>query len=114
MRSMDYQTKIPDNLAGPSMHNDYHLRLWEMDEKIGQGPYKFPTVFLFLLPEYIPDSGPALTAYFTSPESMLLTMPNSLALLNRMFSLINYGLSDCRDGFSTYPGYPDCYDDGLY
>lgn len=83
-------------------------------KRLDKAPTSFQFFFSFLLPEYIPDSGPALTAYFTSPESMLLTMPNSLALLNRMFSLINYGLSDCRDGFSTYPGYSDCYDDGLY
>lgn len=62
MRSMKYQTKIPDTLDGPPMHNDFQVRLWEIHEQIGQSPYEFPTVFSFWLPEYVPDNGPVMTA----------------------------------------------------
>ncbi|KAL7461376.1 hypothetical protein ACHAXS_001795, partial [Conticribra weissflogii] len=114
MRSMEYETKIPDSLPGPPMHNDYQVKLWYIHEKIGQGPYEFPTVFSFFLPEYVPDNGPALAASYVSPETMILTMPNTVSLLNGMFSLIKYGLGDCNNGFSRYPGYSGCSDDGKY
>ena len=97
------------------MHNDFKVELWQIDQKIGQGPYEFPSVFSFFLPEYIPDSGPALRSSFTSPESMLITMPNVFSLINGMFSLIKYGLGDCNGGFSTYPGYGgQCSDNGRF
>ena len=57
LRSMDYQTKIPDTLDGHPMYNNYQVKLWKIHEKIGQGPHEFPTVFSFFLPEYVPDSG---------------------------------------------------------
>jgi hypothetical protein len=50
----------------------------------------------------------------TSPESVLVTMPNIVSFLNGMFSLIKYGLSDCNSGFSLYNGYGNCVDDGSY
>lgn len=34
LRSMEYQTAIPDTLDGPPMENNYHLRLWQIDEKV--------------------------------------------------------------------------------
>jgi cullin-associated NEDD8-dissociated protein 1 len=116
MRSMEYQTDIPRSppLSGAPMQTTYQVRLWEIDEKIGQGPYEFPTVFSWFFPEYIPDGGPALLAQLTSPESMLATMPNQIALLDGMFSLIKYGLSDCNNGFAQNPGYSACYDNGEY
>jgi hypothetical protein len=82
--------------------------------QIGQGPYEFPSVFSWFLPEYIPDIGPVLKSQLVSPESMVLTMPNTIGLLNGMFSLIKYGLSDCHDGFGSYPGYSGCTDNGAY
>ena len=45
---------------------------------------------------------------------MLVTMPNTVALLNGMISLIKYGLSDCNSGFGRYPGQSGCSDDGQY
>lgn len=77
-------------------------------------PYEFPTVFSYFLPEYVPDAGPNLAAKLASPESMTVTMPNVVNMLNGMFSLIKYGLSDCGGGFSVYPGYAGCSDNGLY
>jgi len=45
---------------------------------------------------------------------MVVTMPNVVNLLNGMFSMIKYGLSDCNGGFSTTPGFGGCNDNGLY
>lgn len=114
MRSMDYRTAIPTTLVGDPMQTTWNIKLWQIDEKLGHGPYEFPTVFSYFLPEYIPDSGPNLPAQLASPEAMIVTMPNVVNLLNGMFSLIKYGLSDCNSGLSTYPGYGGCSDDGLY
>ena len=58
--------------------------------------------------------GPILSSNLLSPEAMLLTMPNTVGLLNGLFSLIKYGLSDCHDGFGVYPGYGGCSGNGLY
>ena len=78
-------------------------------------PYEFPTVFSFFLPEYLPSGGPALAAKLTSPESLVVTTPNIVNLLNGLFSLIKYGLSDCNDGFTQYMGYGgQCKANGLY
>ena len=55
-----------------------------------------------------------MTPKLVSPESMVVTMPNVVNLLNGLFSLIKYGLSDCNSGFSVYPGYSGCSDNGLF
>jgi len=114
LRSMKYETSIPDNLDGPPIQTTYHVKLWDIAEKIGHGPFDFPSVFSFFLPEYVPDSGPTLPASLVSPESMLVTMPNVVSIINGMFSLIKYGLSDCNGGLSKSPGYGGCNDDGQY
>ena len=87
-----------------------------MKDKIGQSPYEFPTIFSFLFPEYIDaNDGPTVPASLVSPESALLTLPNTLQLLSGMFSLVKYGLSSCDSGFSTDPGLDsECLDDGKY
>ena len=114
MRSMDYQTSLPTPIDGALIQTTYNVKLWEIDEKIGHGPYEFPTVFSFFLPHYLPDSGPNHKAKLASPESVVVTMPNIINLLNGMFSLIKYGLTDCNNGFSLSSGYGSCLDDGSY
>lgn len=76
MRSMEYQTHIPSTLDGAPMRNDFNVRLWKIDEKIGQGPYEFTSVFSFWLPDYVPNVGPALTAGLVSetPAAVYLTI----------------------------------------
>ena len=37
MRSMDYQTSIPTTKDGAPMQTTYNVKLWKIDEKIGQG-----------------------------------------------------------------------------
>lgn len=114
MRSMGYQTSIPETLDGPLMQTTYGVKLYQIDEAIGQGPYEFPSVFSYFLPEYIADSGPTLPANLVSPESSLVTMPNVVNMINGLLSLIKFGLSDCNSGFGVYPGYGECEDDGQY
>lgn len=116
MRSMEYATSLPTTLTGKPLQTTYNTKLWKIDEKIGDGPYEFPTVFSHFLPEYVPDSGPGLTAQLTMPESMVMTLPNIVNILNGMFDMIKYGLSDCNggSGFGLYPGFAGCSNDGLY
>lgn len=37
MRSMDYQTSIPTPADGTALQTTYSVKLWEIDEKLGQG-----------------------------------------------------------------------------
>ncbi len=37
MRSMDYQTAMPTPADGTSLQTTYNVKLWKIDEKIGQG-----------------------------------------------------------------------------
>jgi hypothetical protein len=37
MRSMEYQTSLPTPADGTSLQTTYNVKLWEIDEKIGQG-----------------------------------------------------------------------------
>ena len=114
MRSMEFAISLPTTLTGNPLQTTYNTRLWKIAEKIGDGPYEFPTVFSHFLPEYVPDSGPALPAQLTSPEAMVQTMPNIINVLNGMYSMVKYGLSDCNSGFGLYPGYAECRDNGKY
>mmetsp|Transcript_8174 Transcript_8174/g.18379 ORF Transcript_8174/g.18379 Transcript_8174/m.18379 type:complete len:673 (-) Transcript_8174:81-2099(-) len=46
-------------------------------------------------------------------------MPSSIEMLNGLFSLVKYGLSDCMDdgndhGFALYPGFGSCRDNGQF
>jgi len=71
-----------------------------MDVKIGMMAHSFPTVFSFYLPEYEPN-GRAGAASLVSPEAQIMDMPKTIGLLNGMFSLIKYGLSNCYGGFGS-------------
>lgn len=86
----------------------------KITEKIGHGPHNFRTVFSWYFPDYVPDSGALLPANLVSPEAQVITLPNTIALKNGMFSLIKYGLSICNDGFGKNLGFGNCADDGLY
>ena len=37
MRSMEYQTSIPTTLDGAPMQTTHNVKLWKINEKIGQG-----------------------------------------------------------------------------
>jgi len=109
LRSMEYSNTLPTvGLDGPPLVESYNVRLWQMDTKIGHSPHDFPSVFSFFLPEYVPEAGPALSAQLAAPEATILDMPKIIGLQNGMLSLIKYGMSDCKNGLSTYPGYRGC------
>jgi uncharacterized protein (DUF1800 family) len=109
MRSMEFSNRLPTvGLDGPALAEFFNVRLFKMDEKIGQAPHDFPSVFSFFLPEFVPDAGPALSAQLAAPEATILDMPKLIGIQNGMISLIKYGLSDCNNGFSTFPGYEGC------
>jgi len=105
LQSMEYK---------PENGGETDVRFAKIDERIGQAPFNFPTIFSFYLADYIADVGPATQAQLTSPEAKLASMPNHLGFLNGMFSLIKYGLSNCNDGFSSHPGGSRCQDNGTY
>lgn len=108
LRSMEFEPDTPETSNGLPMPSNSQIKLWEIDQKIGQAPHAFPSVFSFLLPEYMADVGPTLSAGLVSPEAMLKTMPNQLGLLSGMFSLAKFGLSDCAGGFSSRPAKGKC------
>jgi len=97
------------------------VELWELFERIGEEPSRFPSVFSFFLPEYVPDAGPAIAAGLVSPESMVVNMPTTIDMMNGLWGLIRYGVSDCYDdgdtdalGFGRYPGHGNCLDNGSF
>lgn len=90
MRSMEYEA-VQD-----SPFIEFHQ---DTVNRIGQMAYDIPSVFSFYLPNYEP-AGPISAAALVSPESQLLTTPNTIASLNGMFSLIKYGFSYVWGGFS--------------
>jgi len=83
------------------LHEGQHVvQMVDLDIKIGQMAHSFPTVFSFMLPEYMTGGRPG-DATLVAPETMLMDMPKAVALLNGMFSMVKYGLSRCYGGFGT-------------
>lgn len=82
--------------------------LADMDEKVGMAPHSFPTVFSFYLPEYTPSGSKIAEATLVAPESMIQDMPKVVGLLNGLYSLIKYGLSECDGGFGWTPSWMGC------
>lgn len=76
-----------------------------MDQLIGQMPFSSPTVFNFYLPDYTP-LGAVSAAGLYAPEAQLGTAPFVVGFLNGVASLINNGLTNCRNGFGS-PWLPD-------
>ncbi|KAL7520490.1 hypothetical protein ACHAWX_005214 [Stephanocyclus meneghinianus] len=72
----------------------------DMNTKIGMMAHSFTTVFFPSLPEYTPH-GRAGDATPASPESQIMDVPKTVGLLNGIFSLIKYGLSNCNGGFGS-------------
>ena len=108
IRSFEYSHTLPAVVNGPPLAEFFNLALFQMDDKIGQAPHEFPSVFSFFLPEYIPESGPAQVAQLAAPEATILDMPKIVGLMNGMISFTKYGLSDCNSGFARYIGFEGC------
>ena len=99
MRSMEYISNKPI------------IRMDGLETRIGQAPHEFPSVFSFFLPEFKPY-GRVGFGGLVSPEATTLNMPKSLGLIRGMYSMVNYGLSDCHYGFGPYLGGGSCNDAG--
>jgi uncharacterized protein (DUF1501 family)/uncharacterized protein (DUF1800 family) len=87
MRSMEYTTK-----------EGVEVMLQLMETRVGQDAYRYPNVFSFFLPDFSPD-GVVASRGLVAPEAQLATAPNTVGYLNGMDSLIEYGLTSCKDGF---------------
>jgi uncharacterized protein (DUF1501 family) len=87
MRAMEFE---------PSPEETFEMRY--VSDRIGQMAHAVPTVFSFFLPDFSPQ-GRANAASLVSPESEATNTPTVLGLLEGMFSLIKYGLSECYGGF---------------
>ena len=81
----------------------------------GQMVYRPQSIFSFFRREFYSD-GPVQKASLVAPEAQRYTTPEVIGLINGLFSLIKYGLSDCYLGFGTWNSYSDgwCRTDGDY
>ena len=66
MRAMEVQLADDEHL----------LRLYDLNLDIGQMAHNFPTVFSFMLPEYVPGGRPG-EAGLVGPETMIMDMPKA-------------------------------------
>ncbi len=69
--------------------------LLSMESEIGQGSYENPSVFLFFLPEYVPNDQSAQSAGLVLPEAMVLSGDNVLNLHEIMFNTVKFGVTHC-------------------
>jgi cullin-associated NEDD8-dissociated protein 1 len=90
MRAMEFASKR-------GMEVDLEL----MPRKIGQMAFLAPSVFGFYLPEFAPN-GIVADAGLVAPEAQISTAPLTIGFLNGLSSLIDYGLTDCDNGFGGY------------
>eukprot|EP00937_MAST-01D_sp_MAST-1D-sp2_P000967 g967.t1 len=72
-------------------------------DKIGQTPFRAPSVFGFFQPDFRPD-GDTADAALVAPEGVMLGAPDLLAWLNGVHSLIRWGLTECDDGLTQLKG----------
>ena len=89
MRSLEFQ---------PSSNYYSHVKMIGVDEKIGQMAHAIPSVFSFFLSDFVPP-GRVSSASLVSPEAQKTNTPTIIGILDGMFSLIKYGLSECYGGF---------------
>jgi len=100
LRAMEYKHT--------TQHTELDLRT---EDEFGQMSYRAPNVFSFFLPDYQP-TGSVEKAKLVSPESQLLTAPYIVGFINGLISLVNWGFSDCYDGFFLVNG-NSCGNSGL-
>jgi len=92
MRVLEYKSR-----------DEREVTMQPLGGKIGQQIFRSETVFNFFDDDF--DAlGPMFAAGLVAPESQLLTAPQTIAWLNGMTSLINYGLSACANGFAEWLG----------
>ena len=67
-------------------------------KRIGQAPYRAPSVFNFYQPEYVPF-GPMQHIGLVAPEAQLGVLPYLLGFYDGVSSMLFDGLSSCEGGF---------------
>ena len=80
--------------------------MYSIDEQIGQGPYKSPSVFSFFKPEF--KTAELLEVGLVAPESEVLTGAFVTRLLDGMWSMTKYGIVYCEGGFQERGWGVDC------
>jgi len=76
--------------------NHSELVLYNLEDVIGQEPYKSSSVFNFYQPDYQPSS---FSGDVVAPEFQIFTAPFAVGLLNGLLSMIDYGgVSACNKG----------------
>ena len=81
-------------LSTASGYNREIDMIYLLERGIGQEAHRAPSVFGFFLSEYSPV-GPVLNKGLAAPETQLFDAPKLMSLINGLFSLPAYGLSDC-------------------
>lgn len=98
LRALEYATDEDNPL--PRFKTD-------IEDEIGEEPFKQPTVFSFFQPEYI-SSGRSGVAGLYAPELQILNGPTSISSSNGYTSVIKYGSSSCYGSFfNTKKGLAD-------
>jgi len=76
--------------------NHSSLVMYNLEDVVGQEPFKSSSVFNFYQPEYQPSS---FTGGLVAPEFQIFTAPFAVNLLNGFLSMIDYGgVSACNKG----------------
>jgi len=75
------------------------IRLFDLVNHIGQSSHQFSSVFSFFLPNFQPPNSRIGDATLLSPESITLSIPKIIGILNGMISLISNGLTSVSGGF---------------
>lgn len=73
------------------------------DHGLGQESFNAPSVFSFFLSEYQPV-GPVMSKGLVAGETQLFDAPKLINYVNGVFSLAQFGLTDCegwKDGFGS-------------
>lgn len=79
-------------LSVPLLYQNIHKTL-------GQGPYRTPSVFSFFKPEF--NTGSLGEVGLVAPEAEVLQGAMMINLLNGMWSMMNWGLTQCYGGFKA-------------
>ncbi len=69
--------------------------------RLGQSPFRSPTVFNFFRPGYVPSGGPLAAQALTVPEFQLLNESSIAGYLNTMQNWITNGVGDLRPDVSA-------------
>eukprot|EP00538_Stauroneis_constricta_P006114 CAMPEP_0119557550 /NCGR_PEP_ID=MMETSP1352-20130426/9190_1 /TAXON_ID=265584 /ORGANISM="Stauroneis constricta, Strain CCMP1120" /LENGTH=2298 /DNA_ID=CAMNT_0007604673 /DNA_START=349 /DNA_END=7245 /DNA_ORIENTATION=+ len=95
LRSMEYEQR----------DNKSFLQFEELfGGRIGQMAHELPNVFSFFRPEFQP-SGRVAQGNLVSPEAQVTTAPRQVSTMNGLYSLIQFGLTQCYSGFGPYVGW---------